>query len=133
MVIAVRFLRCATRVDHIDLGRDLVGGPQPGGADEVDEIVAVVVDEHLRIVQRQLFKRIPDSVVRAGLGEVVAATNSVDLLLLDQFEERHRRSLDDGLFERSPQHHDSGPVQEGVGQLAHYGPSAARRHCCRAQ
>lgn len=73
MVVTVHGLRRASRVDHVDLGRHLVAGTQPGRGDEGDHVVRVVVGERLRVVERGLLQRVPHPVVGARCGEVVAA------------------------------------------------------------
>ena len=48
VVVAVRGLRRAAGVDHVDLGGHLVARAEPGDRDEGDDVVGVVVDEGLR-------------------------------------------------------------------------------------
>src|SRR5579872_37082 len=45
MIVAVRPLRLAARIDHIELRRDLVGWAKPSLADQRNDIIAVVRGE----------------------------------------------------------------------------------------
>lgn len=72
MVVAVHGLPDTTGVDDVDLTGHLVSGAEPGAGGEGDEVVAVVVDEVLGVVGRELLQSIPDAVVDAAGGEVVA-------------------------------------------------------------
>ena len=71
VVVAVRGLRSATRIDAIDLRGDLVGRAQPGLAHRGQRGVAVIGGKHVGGTQSEPFQRGPDAVVGAGLGEVV--------------------------------------------------------------
>ena len=73
MIVAMRRLRRAAGVHEIDLRGDLVGRAEPRLADQRDDLVAVVGGEDLRIAQAELLERVPDAVVGAGLGEMIAA------------------------------------------------------------
>ncbi len=72
VIVAVRNLLCATGIDDVDLRGDLVARAQPGLADDGEGVVGVVLGEHLRCVQREFLRGVPDPVVGAGLAEVVA-------------------------------------------------------------
>ena len=97
MVVAVRGLRLAARVDDVDLRRDLVGRARATPSrDQRDDVVGVVVDEHLGVAHGELLQRVPHPVVGAGLGEVVARGGAARLLLGDQRVEGRGRPVDDG-------------------------------------
>ncbi len=74
VVVAVRNLRLAARIDDVELRGDLVEGSEPRFARQRNHGVAVVGGEGLRIGEAQFFQRVPHPVVGAGLGEVIAVT-----------------------------------------------------------
>lgn len=113
VVVPVHALRGAARVDHVDLGGDLVAGAEPGLADQGQHVVGVVVGEDLGGVQGRLVQGAPHPVVGAGLREVVTAGGARRPLPLDQ------RAEDGGgpvhhvrVRERAPQYDDAGAVQQ---------------------
>ena len=75
MIVAVRDLSRAARIDDVELRRDLIGRPEPGFAHERNDRVAVIGGEHRGVAQAELLERIPDAVVGAGLGEMIAAAD----------------------------------------------------------
>ena len=64
-------LRGATGIDDVHLRRDLIQRAQPALAYDGEDVVRVVLGEHIGGAQRQLLRGIPDAVVGAGLAEVV--------------------------------------------------------------
>ena len=84
----MRNLCCATGIDDVDLGGDLVARTQPSLRDQCQRVVGVVVGEHLRGVQRQLLRGVPDPVVGAGLAEVITGGGTLGALRVDEFGER---------------------------------------------
>ena len=118
MVVAVRGLRRAARVDDVDLGGDLVAGAEPGVAHGRDDVVGVVGNEDVRRAQRQLLQRVPDPVVLPGLGEMVARGAACRALAGDDRLELLRGAFDDAeVVERAGEHHDAGAVVQRAGQL----------------
>ena len=73
VVVAVGGLGGAAGVHAVDLGGHLVAGAEPGFGSERNGFVAVVEGEALGVGEAVLLERVPDAVVGAGLGEVVAA------------------------------------------------------------
>ncbi len=96
VVVAVRRLRLAARIDHVDLRRDLISGAEPGLAHQRDRRVPVIAREQVRIAEAQLLQRVPDPVVGAGLGEMVAGIAVAGAPLLDHDEETVGRRVDHG-------------------------------------
>ena len=94
VVVAVWNLRCATGIDDVDLGGDLVARAQPSLRDQGQRVVGVVVGEHLRGVQGELLRGVPDPVVGAGLAEVVTGRGALGALRVDQFGERGAGRVD---------------------------------------
>lgn len=72
MVIAVTVLGCAAGFDDVDLCGDAVGGAEPGFADEAEPGVGVVIDEGGRVLEGVFAEGVPDAVVFAARGKVVA-------------------------------------------------------------
>lgn len=113
VVVPVHALRRAARVDHVDLGGDLVAGAEPGLADQGQHVVGVVVGEDLGSVQGRLVEGAPHPVVGAGLREVVTAGRAARPLPLDQRAEDVRGPVHHvQVRERAPEHHDAGAVQQ---------------------
>ena len=83
VIVAVRNLRFAAGIDDVELGGDLIVWPEPGFARKRDDGIAVIGGEGLRIGEAKLFERVPDLVVGAGLGEMVAVAEGLAPLRLD--------------------------------------------------
>ena len=79
----MRNLSRAARVDDVELRGDLIRRAEPGFAYERDQRVAVIGGEDGRVAQTELLERIPDAVVGAGLGEMIAAADVASALFLD--------------------------------------------------
>ena len=127
MVVAVHILGDAARIDHVDLRGDLIAGPQPGPAHGCDEVVRVVVREHLGRPQSQLFQRVPDPVVLPGGGKVFAGRAACGPLGGNDRLELPRGPVDDPrVVEGARQHHDAGTVEQGAGQFVFNRRSARR-------
>ena len=121
VIVAMRRLRRAAGVDAIDLRRDLIAGPEPRLADHRDRVIGVVGRESLRVAQAELFERIPDPVVGAGLGEMVAARLVVAMLLVDDFEKDLGHGVDRGeVLEGAAEHDDAGAVEHRGGPFRHH-------------
>src|SRR5271165_1383910 len=60
MVIAMRKLRRAARIDDVELRGDLISGAKPRLAHERNDGVAVIGGECRRVPQAQLLERVPD-------------------------------------------------------------------------
>jgi hypothetical protein len=122
VVVAVRDLSLAARVDHVRLRGDLVARPQPGRADQGEHVVAVVVGEHLRSPAGELVQRAPDPVVGAGRGEVVTRDRPGRVLLGDDGREHLTGPVHHLRVERRREHHDARAVQQRPGQLGRQFP-----------
>jgi hypothetical protein len=83
--------------------------------DARDDVGGVVVDEDLRGPHGELLQRVPDPVVRAGRGEVVAGDGARGALLGDHRVELGGGPVDDGGVERAAHDDDA----RTVGQRAH--------------
>ena len=127
MVVAVHTLGGPTRIDHVDLRGHLIAGSQPGPAHGRDEVVRVVVREHLGRPQGQLLQRVPDPVVLPGGGEVVPGRAARGPLGGNDRLELPRGPVDDPrIIECARQQHDAGTVEQGTGQFG-FNPRPARR------
>ena len=72
MVVAVRILGGTAGLHHVDLRSDPVSGAEPGLAYQLQPRVGVVVQEGGRVFEGVFAEGVPDAVVFAGRGEVVA-------------------------------------------------------------
>ena len=88
VIVAMWNLLCPTGIDDIDLRGDLISRAKPRLADNGKRIVGVIVGEHLRGMQCELLRGVPDPVVGAGLTEVVAVRIACLTLRVDDREER---------------------------------------------
>ena len=115
MIVAMRDLSRAARIDDVELRGDLIGRPEPGLAHERDDCVAIIGSEDRRVAQAQLLERVPDAVVGAGLGEMVAAADIVRALFLDDRPVMRVGLIDRGMVgERVADDDDAGAVGERV-------------------
>src|SRR5271155_1038170 len=87
MIVAVRDLRRAARIDNVELRGDLVGWPEPGLAHKRDDRVAIVGGKDRWVAQAQLLERVPDAVIGARLGEMIAPADIAQALFLDDLPE----------------------------------------------
>ena len=126
----MRNLRCATGIDDVDLGGDLVARAQPSLRDQRKRVVGVVVGEHLGGVQREFLRGIPDPVVGAGLAEVIAGGAALGALRVDQCGEGDAGAVEHGVVEGALEHHDAGTVGERADQFGLHG--AAGGFCSAA-
>ena len=81
MIVAVRDLSRAARIDDVQLRSDLISRAQPGFAHERDDRIAVVGGEGGWVAQAQFLERVPDAVIGAGLGEMIAAADVAQRVL----------------------------------------------------
>ncbi len=121
VVVAVWNLRCATGIDDIDLGGDLVARTQPSLRDQGERVVGVIVGEHLRGVQGEFLRGIPDPVVGAGLAEVITGGGALGALRVDQFGEGDAGGVDHGLVECALEHHDAGTIRQRADEFGLHG------------
>ena len=83
MIIAVGDLSRAAWIDDVELRSDLIRRAEPRFAHERDHRIAVIGRKHGRVAQAQLLERVPDPVVRARLGEMIAAADIAQALFVD--------------------------------------------------
>ena len=121
VIVAVRHLGCPTGIDDVDLGRHLIRRTEPRGRHEVDDVVAVVVDEDGRISDGELFQGVPNSIVGAGLSEMIAHGLPGSILLIDDAEEDVRRAIHDRRVDGSLDDDDARSVTQGSGKLGESG------------
>ncbi len=121
VVVAMRSLCLSARIDEIDLGRDLVPGTEPGRGDDADGLAGVVVHERCGVGEGQLLHRVPDTVVGARGGEVIAADRVAGSLLGDHRLEHRSGTIDDVGTHGAGDHDDARTVQQPGGQLGSYG------------
>ncbi len=117
VVVTVDGLALATGVDDVDLAGHLVAGAEPRRRGERQDVVGVVVDERLRVQDRQLLQRVPQAVVGARHREVVPGRATARLLLGDDPLEGSAHPVDDVDVESTCEHHDPGAVRQVRGQL----------------
>ncbi len=116
----MRNLSRAARIDDVELRGDLIRRAEPGFACERDHRVAVIGGEGGRVLETQLFERIPDAVVGARLGEMIAAADVALTLFLDD-----RPKMSVGLIdrarvgERAANGDDAGPVGQRLDPFRH--------------
>ena len=128
VIIAMGDLRLAARIDDIELRGDLIAGPEPRLADERDDRVAIIGGEGGRIGEAEFFERVPDPVVRAGLGEMVAHAGVAAVLLVDHRPEMRVRRLDRfQLGEGSAKGDNAGPIGHRLHPFRHDLPAAFGR------
>lgn len=72
VVVAVTILGGAAGFDDVDLRGNAVGGAEPGFADDAEPGIGVVIDERGRVFEGVFAEGVPDAVVFAADGEVVA-------------------------------------------------------------
>ena len=72
MIVAMRNLGRAARIDDVELRGDLIGGAEPGFAHKRDDRIAVIGGERGGVAQAELLERVPDAVVCARFGEMIA-------------------------------------------------------------
>jgi hypothetical protein len=112
VVVTMDGLRGAARIDHVDLGGHLVGRPEPGLARKRQHLVAVVVDEGLRVLHRKLLQCVPDPVVRPRRGEVVAGRAACATLPIHERGESCGSPVHHVGVERTGDDEDPGTVAE---------------------
>jgi len=69
MIVAVRDLRRAARIDDVELRSDLVGRPEPGLAHERDDRVAIVRGKDWQGRAGTASQRVPDRSLAPGLAK----------------------------------------------------------------
>src|ERR1700712_2380561 len=80
VIVAVRSLRRPTGINHIHLRRHLVGRSKPSFTDKRDDVVGVVGGKCVRRLQTKLLECIPNSIVRASLGKMIAGYRTALML-----------------------------------------------------
>ena len=83
VIVTMRLLRITPRVNDIHLCSHLIAGPKPGRSDESQKIIAVIVNESVRVANREFFLHVPDTIVRARLGVVIAFGFATCVLFVD--------------------------------------------------
>ncbi|KAF4167468.1 hypothetical protein CNMCM6936_004923 [Aspergillus lentulus] len=118
VVVAVGFLGGAAGFDDVDLGCDAVGGAQPGLGDEAQPGVGVVRYKRAGVQEGVLAEGVPDAVVFAAGGEVVAFLCCGEALLSDDVGEGLGGGCQGwavaGWVVHAFKHDDAGPGVEGV-------------------
>src|SRR3954454_25208671 len=90
--------------------------------------IAVVSGEVVGIGKAVLFERVPDAVVGARLGKMVAAAGRGAVLLLDDFVEDHARPVDyAGIFIGVLEDHDTGADAESFPDFGESSAAPFRR------
>ena len=113
MVVAVRGLRLAARIYHIDLRGHLVVRTEPRFAHQRQHIVRIVCGERFGRPQAEFFERIPNAIVGTGFREVIAAGTSAGVLLGDDVVEDGGSRIDDRrIGERPAQDDNAGTAQQ---------------------
>ena len=108
----------AARVDDVDLRRDLEVRAQPRRRRELDDLVAVVLDERVGVAQRELLEGVPDPVVGTRLGVVITRRLSGRVLVVDDRLEDIGHPIDDGrVGKRAREHDEPGSVGHRYGKL----------------
>ena len=92
----MRVLRGAAGIHHVDLSGELVVRTEPSGRGSGDRRVRVVAREHFGRSDGQFLVRVPDAVVGAGLGEVIASARAGGAFLIDDREEHFRGLIENG-------------------------------------
>ena len=134
VVVAVSSLGGPTGVHHVDLGGDLVCRAQPGRRNQGDDLVGIVIGEGLGRADGHLLQGVPDPVVCAWLGEVVARGRARRTLIGDQGIEDFRGPVDDlEVRKGSLDHHDAGTVRERPDHFSLHFAAAFRIGRKRAQ
>ncbi len=123
----MRNLRGPTGIDHVDLRRHLVQRPQPTLADQREDVVGVIVGEHVRCAESQLLRGVPNAVVGARLAEVVTHHTTRRMLLRNEEVELfggtiHHGGVAEGVLE----YHDSGTVGERAHEFGLHGTAGLR-------
>ena len=115
MIVAVCDLSRAARIDDVELRSDLIRGPKPCLAHQRDDRVAIIGREDRRVAQAQLLERVPDAVIGARLGEMIAAAHVARALFLDNRPVMRVGLIDRGVVgERVADDDDAGAVRKGV-------------------
>ncbi len=133
MIVAMRDLSRAAGIDDVELRSDLIGRPEPGLAHQRDDCVAIIGREDRGVAQAELLERVPDAVVGARLGEMVAAADIARALFLDDRPVMRIGLVDRGMVgERVADDDDAGAVGQRLDPFRHQflaGLRAKRRRC----
>ena len=122
VIVAVHGLGFAAGVHHIELRGDLVAGAEPAFGDEGDDFVGIIFGEKFRIAQAQFFQSVPDAVIGAGLGEMIAAAGLGLVLFPDHGVEGVGGRIKHGLVgEGIPEHENAGAGIDRLGPFRHDG------------
>ena len=123
VVVAVRPLGVAARVDHVDLRRHPVARAQPRLAHHVEHGVGEVVDVDVRRLLGQLLEGVPDAVVRPRLGEVVTGVEAGRPFGLDDAPVDVGRPVDDLRIHHALDGEHARAVEQAVVELGHDRPA----------
>ncbi len=120
VIVAMRALRRAAGVHHVQLGGHLIVRAKPSLGDQGKKGVAVVPGKVFWIAQAVLFKAVPDAVIGPRLGEMIAAACAAAVLLIDHRAEHGAGAVNHGVIGFSGlQDHDARTVQQGIGPFRH--------------
>ena len=120
VIVAVRHLSRAAWIDDVELRSDLISRAEPRFAHERDDRVAVIGGEDRRIPQAQLLERVPDAVIGAWLGEMIAAADVVLPLFVDDRPEVRVGLVDrDEVSEGAANGDDAGTVGKRLDPFRH--------------
>ena len=123
VVVTVGHLCLPPGAHVVDLGGHLVGRAQPRFAGQGDQVIAVVLCKQGGVLQAQLFQRVPDPVVGAGGGEVIA-TGPTLALQRHEFEEAPGHGVHDRVIRHGvTQDHDARSGVPGLCPFGHHGPA----------
>jgi len=122
VIVAMRLLRGTAGPHHVDLRGHLPVRAEPRVGGRRDEPVRVVTHEGRGLAQTQLFQRIPDAVVGAGLREVIAARAAARTFIGDDRLEARSGGVDRrGIFICMLQHQHAGAVAQHCAPLRQQG------------
>ena len=97
--------------------RHLVVRSQPRAGGQRDDIIGVIVEEHLGVRDCQLVQGTPDPVVGTGLGVVIAGHQTGRPLRAEHLAERVRRPVDDRAVKGALEDRNPGSVHQRAGDL----------------
>ncbi len=96
VIVAVHGLRFAAGVHHIELRSDLVARAKPALGNQGDNFIRIIFGEEFGIFEAELLQGVPDAVIGAGLGKMIATARIGFMLLLDHGVELGGCRIDNG-------------------------------------